>query len=75
MFLFPLIITLLAQNVSIGGFALLKGVHGRFVYYLITKERYNHKPTYNSLTQSCTAMRYELPRCSIPCSFASFLFF
>ena len=29
----------------------------RFVYYLVTKERYFHKPTYNTLERSLIAMR------------------
>ncbi|XP_047446694.1 ADP-ribose glycohydrolase OARD1 [Mugil cephalus] len=29
----------------------------RFVYYLITKKKYNHKPTYDSLTRSLEDMR------------------
>lgn len=30
---------------------------GRFIYYLITKERFSHKPTYNTLRSSLEAMK------------------
>ncbi len=33
---------------------------GRFVYYLITKPKYNDKPTYDSLTASLQAMRSHM---------------
>ncbi|XP_035596298.1 ADP-ribose glycohydrolase OARD1 isoform X1 [Oncorhynchus keta] len=39
-----------------GQCAVLKG-HKRFVYYLITKEKYSKKPTYDSLRQSLEDMR------------------
>lgn len=30
---------------------------GRFIYYLITKERFSNKPTYNTLRSSLEAMK------------------
>ncbi|XP_076840724.1 ADP-ribose glycohydrolase OARD1 isoform X2 [Brachyhypopomus gauderio] len=47
---------LLAQKKKTGECAVLK-IFDRFVYYLITKKRYNHKPTYETLRQSLEAMR------------------
>ncbi|KAG7323071.1 hypothetical protein KOW79_012773 [Hemibagrus wyckioides] len=47
---------LLAQQKQPGECAVLKR-NGRFVYYLITKEKYNHKPTYDTLRQSLEAMK------------------
>ena len=40
---------LLAQGVGIGGVATLQLGVGQFAYYLVTKERYFHKPTLSSL--------------------------
>ncbi|XP_048872289.1 ADP-ribose glycohydrolase OARD1 isoform X2 [Brienomyrus brachyistius] len=45
-----------AQNKKTGECAVLMR-HNRFVYYLITKKKANHKPTYESLRQSLVAMR------------------
>ncbi|XP_072552673.1 ADP-ribose glycohydrolase OARD1 [Salminus brasiliensis] len=47
---------LLAQKKQPGECAVLKR-SDRFVYYLITKEKYNNKPTYQTLRQSLEAMR------------------
>ncbi|KAG9269578.1 ADP-ribose glycohydrolase OARD1 isoform X2 [Astyanax mexicanus] len=47
---------LLAQKKKPGECAVLKR-SGRFVYYLITKKRYSHKPTYETLRQSLEAMK------------------
>jgi len=40
---------LIQQNKQIGEAAILGPFQQRFVYYLITKEHYYHKPTYESL--------------------------
>lgn len=47
-----------AQHVAVGGVAVLPlpGSARRFVYYLITKPRFNDKPTYDSLAASLGAM-------------------
>jgi len=47
---------ILDQNRKPGDVAVLKRGH-RFVYYLITKERYWHKPTYLTLRSSLQAMK------------------
>merc|ERR1711879_329351 len=44
------------QKKKVGEVAALKR-QNRFIYYLITKERYFHKPTLANLEQSLTAMR------------------
>lgn len=44
------------QNARVGGVAVLSREE-RFVYYLITKEHYYDKPTYQTLHQSLEAMR------------------
>merc|ERR1719461_1358027 len=48
--------TLRKQNVQVGGVGVLLR-QNRYVYYLITKERYFHKPTYDTLTASLETMR------------------
>merc|ERR1719295_1017237 len=48
--------TLRKQNVQVGGVGVLPR-QNRYVYYLITKERYFHKPTYDTLTASLETMR------------------
>ena len=45
-----------AQKPEIGGIAVLSDSN-RFIYYLVTKERYFNKPTYESLKSSLEAMR------------------
>ncbi|KAB7504862.1 UNVERIFIED_CONTAM: hypothetical protein RMT77_001640 [Armadillidium vulgare] len=45
-----------SQNCRIGGIGILKR-NGRFIYYLITKERYWHKPTYVTLRSSLQALK------------------
>lgn len=45
-----------SQNAQVGGVAVLAR-QDRFVYYLITKEHYYDKPTYQTLRQSLEAMR------------------
>ena len=47
--------TLRKQNVQVGGVGVLLR-QNRYVYYLITKERYFHKPTYGTLTASLQSM-------------------
>ncbi len=47
--------TLKAQDKQIGEVAVIKH-QKRFVYYLITKERYFHKPTYKSVQASLVDM-------------------
>lgn len=47
------------QDAPIGAAAILyrPGTKDAFVYYLLTKERYFHKPTLESVRQSCVWMR------------------
>lgn len=47
---------LIDQNKGVGEIALLKH-KDRFVYYLVTKERYWNQPTYQTLTSSLEKMR------------------
>ena len=47
---------LLQQNAKVGEVALLKN-RGRYVYYLVTKKKYNSKPTYNTLKRSLYKMK------------------
>ena len=44
------------QQVQIGECGILLR-QNRYIYYMITKERYFHKPTYNSLTQTLEYMK------------------
>lgn len=44
------------QGTKAGGVAILQH-EGRFVYYLVTKQRYFHKPTCESLESSLRSMR------------------
>lgn len=47
-----------AQNKSVGETAVLLDIKsGRYIYYLITKKRYNQKPTYDTLKSSLQAMK------------------
>ncbi len=50
-----------SQGQKPGGVAVLK-CGDRFVYYLVTKEKFYHKPTYESLTSSLEAMRDHCER-------------
>jgi len=45
-----------AQGKLVGDVAVLKD-GTRYIYYLITKERFFHKPTYESLTNSLVRMK------------------
>eukprot|EP00118_Oscarella_pearsei_P004180 m.17378 g.17378 ORF g.17378 m.17378 type:complete len:186 (+) comp27476_c0_seq1:691-1248(+) len=45
-----------SQKTKPGGVAILK-CDDRFVYYLVTKRRYFHKPTYESVLSSLAAMK------------------
>jgi len=47
---------LIAQRVPIGGLGVLKR-EGKWIYYLVTKERFFHKPTYASIESSIRAMK------------------
>ena len=47
---------LLAQNPNIGGFAVLCA-NNQYVFYLVTKERYFHKPSYEDLRNSLENMK------------------
>ena len=38
---------------------------GRFIYYLVTKQRYFHKPTYNTLQASLLAMKEHCQQNSV----------
>ncbi|MBN3289124.1 OARD1 deacetylase, partial [Polypterus senegalus] len=52
---------LLMQKKTTGDCAVLKR-DGRFVYYLITKMKVFHKPTYSSLKSSLEAMKMHIVR-------------
>ena len=47
---------LFQQNAQVGEVALLKN-RGRFIYYLVTKDVYNSKPTYHTLKRSLYKMK------------------
>uniref|UniRef100_A0A182NRH1 Macro domain-containing protein n=1 Tax=Anopheles dirus TaxID=7168 RepID=A0A182NRH1_9DIPT len=49
-----------AQNVGVGGVAVLADGSQRYIYYLITKKTYNLKPTYDDLTRSLEAMKTHM---------------
>lgn len=44
------------QKATVGGVAVLK-CEGIYIFYLITKEKYWHKPTYNTLKSSLISMK------------------
>lgn len=45
-----------AQNTPVGGCSVLN-INGRYIFYLVTKEKCYQKPTYESLIKSLKAMR------------------
>ena len=45
------------QKVEVGGVAILKIGPGRYIYNLVTKEKYSGKPTYRSIRESLKEMR------------------
>ena len=47
---------ILITGAEAGGVAVLQH-EGRFVFYLVTKQRYFHKPTYESLESSLLSLR------------------
>ena len=44
------------QKVEVGGVAILKIGPGRYIYNLVTKEKYSGKPTYQSIRESLKEM-------------------
>jgi O-acetyl-ADP-ribose deacetylase (regulator of RNase III) len=56
--LFGRVDELKSQDAPVGGMCFIKDERReRFVYYLVTKQRYFHKPTYESLKQSLECMK------------------
>lgn len=61
------------QVTKFPGLAILHDkIKNRFIYYLVTKERYFHKPTYESLTSSLGLLKQHMVenkilKLSIPC--------
>uniref|UniRef100_A0A8D0E611 O-acyl-ADP-ribose deacylase 1 n=1 Tax=Salvator merianae TaxID=96440 RepID=A0A8D0E611_SALMN len=49
-----------------GDVAVLEREH-RYVYYLITKHKYSHKPTYDNLQKSLEAMKLHCLKNSVTC--------
>lgn len=47
------------QNIEVGGCGKLSR-NGRVLYYLVTKEKYWHKPSYKSLTHSLDSMKLDM---------------
>ena len=59
-----------SQNIMVGGVAILKH-QGRFLYYLVTKEKYNDEPTYGDLQKSllsmkCHALKHNVSAINLP---------
>lgn len=52
---------LLSQNANVGGLAILRR-EARYIYYLVTKERYFDKPTMATLESSLRALRRHVVR-------------
>ena len=63
------------QNCRVGQVATLN-VDGRYIYYLITKLKYNDKPTYETLRESLVDMKVKLifstVLCRLICNFHFF---
>ncbi|XP_077190501.1 ADP-ribose glycohydrolase OARD1 isoform X3 [Paroedura picta] len=57
---------LLNQRKTTGEVAVLK-TEKRYVYYLITKNKYFHKPTYDNLRNSLEAMKIHCLKNSVTC--------
>lgn len=56
---------------SVAATAVISAANPRFAYYLVTKPRYFHKPSYGSLSQSLSAMfdhmeKHGIKRISMP---------
>jgi O-acetyl-ADP-ribose deacetylase (regulator of RNase III) len=51
---------LLAQKKGVGDIAVLKSELNTFIYYLVTKQKYYGKPTYDSLTKSLISMKEHI---------------
>ena len=47
------------QRINVGGVGVLRR-DGRYIYYLVTKERYSDKPSLKSLEASLVAMRERI---------------
>ncbi len=55
------------QNIGVGGVAFLsRPQENRFIYYLITKPRYHHKPTYDTLRASLKQMVSHMTKNAVP---------
>ncbi|XP_060087492.1 ADP-ribose glycohydrolase OARD1 isoform X2 [Heteronotia binoei] len=57
---------LLSQRKTTGEVAVLKR-ENRYVYYLITKSKYFHKPTYDNLRNSLEAMKIHCLKNGVTC--------
>ena len=55
-------IDFLRSQVTTTGMCSLLQHEGRYVFYLVTKARFYHKPTYISVTQAFQSLRYHLLR-------------
>lgn len=53
------------QKKEIGQVAILNKNENSFIYYLITKERYYHKPSYSSLEKSLNDMKIHIEKNNI----------
>lgn len=56
-----------AQKIGVGGCAVLpRPQENRFIYYLITKPKYNNKPTYSTLRSSLRCMVQHMTANGVP---------